>query len=129
MTERLNNEDIKVALTSLRDNLRQGKVTVYFRATGPQALRNAVAHFLGLQDADSFNTENFNPQTLKRWASLFDVPRWPQTAPTAGAAWVYPSQDDTATALQNFINRRARPWSHVEDITATAAETGVAVNV
>ncbi len=114
------NADIKLTLSDLRSKIRNGQITLYFRSE-PQALRKAVAFAFGLQDADSFNTENFNPQTLKRFAKLFDVPQFINEE----LATRYPSNDDAAWALQNFINRRADPWSHVRPdntVTATSAD-------
>lgn len=116
---RFNNNDLFIALSDLRSAIRNGTVTLYFR-TDPDALRKAVAATLSLQDADAFNTENFNPQTLKRFATLFAVPRRSETSTSKIAAWRYPSQDDAAKALQNFINRRANPWSHFRDDTVSA---------
>lgn len=124
MTDRYTNNDIKLTLGDLRSKIRNGQITVFFRDNGPTQLRVVVAAAFGI-DKDAFNSENFNPQTMKRFAKLFDVPRTPITATTSGAAWLYPSQDDVATALQNFLNRRADPWSHwvVENsVTATSAD-------
>jgi hypothetical protein len=100
---RYTNADIKEKLGDLRSKIRDGKVTLYFR-TDKDALRKAVAFAFDLQDPDAFNTENFNSQTLVRFAKLFDIPK---------VEFRYPSQDDAAWALQNFINRRANPWAHV----------------
>lgn len=102
------NNDIKLTLGQLSSDLRNGRITI----TGG-GLRSAVASFFGI-DKDAFNTENFNPQTLKRFATLFDVPKY--VASPEGSKivqWKYPTQDDYAWALRNFINRRAVPWAHV----------------
>lgn len=102
------NNDIKLTLGQLSSDIRNGRVIV-----SGGALRPAVAAAFGI-DKDAFNTENFNPQTLKRFATLFDVPKY--VASPEGSKivqWKYPNQDDYAWALRNFINRRAVPWSHV----------------
>lgn len=119
MTDRYTNNDIKLTLSDLRSKIRNGQVTLHFRPIpgkpntgGGSQLRNVVANAFGI-DADAFNTDNFIPMTLKRFAKLFDVPSYPQTSVDAGSSFRYPSQDDAAWALQNFINRRADVWSHV----------------
>lgn len=98
------NDDIKLTLSDLRSKIRNGKITLYFRDDA-NALRNAIASAFGI-DKDAFNSENFNPQTMRRFAKLFAIPT------RAESSFQYPSQDDVATALQSFINRRANPWSH-----------------
>lgn len=120
MSNRLNAHDIFAALTSFRNDLRTGVVTVSYR-TDPQALRFAAATALSLKDSDEFNTNNFNPQTLKRFANLFDVP-FDINEEDRTTDW--PTQDETATAVQNFLNRRFNPWSHVtgEPVSATEAD-------
>lgn len=105
MTNRFTNFDIKNTFTFLRAQFRSGATTVSVR-TDKFALRKAVAEAFGIQQ-DAFNTDNFNPQTFKRLAHLFDVPFLDH-----GDHQHYPSQDDIATALQNFINRRKDVWSH-----------------
>lgn len=100
------NNDIKLTLGQLSSDLRNGVVTI----TGG-LLRNAIAQRFGISP-DAFNTENFNPQTLKRFATLFDVPKTPLLTEKI-TGWKYPTQDQYAWALRNFINRRANPWSHV----------------
>lgn len=110
------NKDIKLILSTLRSKIRNGQVTLYFRSD-KTALRKAVASAFGF-DADAFNTENFNPQTLKRFATLFDIP-----VEISSGLPRYPSNDDAAWALQNFINRRADPWSHVRPDPIDPAET------
>lgn len=103
------NKDIAEVLGVLRTGIRNG-TTIY-----DGKLRDAVKKaFGGGEFLDIFTAENFNPQTLKRFEILFNVPREPQTGISQIKAWRYPSQDDYAWALQNFINRRANPWAHVE---------------
>lgn len=133
MTDRYTNNDIKLTLSSLRSQIRNGQVTLYFRALpgrpaeGGNALRKAVANAFGF-GVDDFNTENFNPQTLKRFAKLFDVPT---VVPPMGTLPVtYPSNDEAAWAIQNFINRRADPWSHIRVDTSPVLATEVSpINV
>lgn len=103
---RLNNEDIKFYLTNLRRELRSNNTWINFR--NPTDFRTVVAAALGIEDKDSFNTQNFDPQVVRRFANLFDVP-------------VHPTQNEAATALQNFINRRANPWAHLS-VSATEAD-------
>lgn len=117
---RMTNNDINTDLTYLRTSIRDGNTIVSYRED-EQALRNVVAATLGI-DRDAFNSENFKPQTLKRFASLFDVPKWPTTGTTPNTAWIFPTQDETAAAIQNFMNRRKNPWSHVGTVTATEAD-------
>lgn len=119
---RLNKVEINLALSAFRNDLREGRVTVYYRDSNT-ALRDAIAAVLNV-GPEGFNTENFYPQTFKRFATLFDVPFYPAT-PDSPAVNVWPSQDDTATAIQNFINRRAEPWVHVTErnsVSATEAD-------
>ena len=116
---RYTNNDTRLLLGDLRSKIRNGIVTLYFR-TDKDAMRKAVAAAFSLQDADSFNTENFNPQTLLRFAKLFDVPMYSYTDkyyPDGQKGMRYPSQDDAAAAIQNFINRRKDPWAHVRPTT------------
>lgn len=115
---RFTNKTINEALTDLRKGLRTGTVKV---TQGD--LRSLVAIDLGI-GKDDFNTENFNPQTLKRLAHLFEnVPMKPRTGTTQIVAMGYPSQDDYAWALQNFMNRRADPWKFRRDQSVLAVET------
>lgn len=109
---RYTNADSKITLGNLRTAIRNGTVNI-----GGGLLRDAVASAFGI-DKDAFNTENFAAPTLKRFAALFDVPKTPKDTTSLIKAWNYPSQDDYATALQNFINRRNRPWAHVTGQTA-----------
>lgn len=109
---RFTNKSINEALLGLRNDIRNGHITLAFR-TDSQALRKAVAATLGIDGPDAFNTENFNKQTLQRFATFFAVPRQPVTSTSQIAAWRYPSTDEVAWAMQNFMNRRANPWSHV----------------
>ncbi|SRR6266403_5880827 len=122
MTNRYSNKDINTALTELRNQLRDGRTTLYFRSEGSAALRKVIAGLLGI-DPDAFNSENFKPQTLKRWAALFDVPRFPVTGHWKLSTWRYPSQDDTAWAIQNFINRRAKPWEFLKPTSEQFVES------
>lgn len=92
----LTGKDINAVLTVLRDQLRNGVVALPLR-WNRNALRNDIASRLGLEGY-AFNTGNFHPKTLQRFATLFDIP-------------VGISQDDTAWALQNFMNRRKDPWA------------------
>lgn len=105
MTNRFNITDIKLTLSDLRAQVRSNSTVISVR-TDKKYLRLAVASAFGI-DPDAFNTENFNPQTLRRFAHLFDVPFLDH-----GDHQHYPSQDDIATALQNFINRRKDVWAH-----------------
>lgn len=118
---RYTNNDIKLTLSDLRSKIRNGVVVVGYKTTA-LALRQAVA-LAFKTDAVTFNTDaNFNPQTVRRFEKLFDVPVCDNLAEyKAGAASIvhYPTQDETATALQNFLNRRADPWSHVRPSTET----------
>jgi len=101
---RYTNEDIKLTLSALRSDVRNGRTIV---ANGQ--LRNVVAQAFGF-DVDAFNTENFNPQTFRRFAKLFAIP---QGVSQDSGTVRWPSQDEYAWALQNFINRRGNPWAHV----------------
>lgn len=116
MTPNYNINDINVQLSYLREQLRTGKNRIVF-SVNKNALRLEVASLFGIGQ-DDFNTENFHRRTLRRFAKLFDVP-------ITDAFYAYPTQDETAWALTNFINRRSDPWSHVrpDPVDTTAAET------
>lgn len=101
---RFTNKTINAALSELRISIREGRTTVYFRDKGVIHLKRLVGAALDVP----FSKEYFNPQTLRRFDKLFE------TVPFAP----FPTQDDTATALQNFINRRSDPWAHVRPSTA-----------
>lgn len=96
--KRLSNDTINASLRDLRVQIREGKVNV--QHAFPDNFQRVVLTALGAADTP----ENFNPQTLRRLNVLFDVPPLDKG---------YPSQDQTAWAIQNFINRRSNPWSHV----------------
>lgn len=95
---RLNNETINKALRELRDQIREGKITVHHAF--PDNFKRIVVAALGVE----LSSEFLNPQTVRRLTTLLSVPLY-------GSKW--PSQDQTAWAIQNFINRRSYPWSHV----------------
>lgn len=114
------NKDIAAVLGKLRSDIRNG-ATIYdgrLKETVYSAFINAPGEVMS---GDFFSPDNFNPQTLKRFEKLFEVPREPRSNETRTGggglsqikAWRYPTQDDYAWALQNFINRRANPWAHV----------------
>lgn len=94
-TKRLSNDTINANLRDLRVQIREGKVNV--QHAFPGNFSRVVLTALGSLAA---TPENYNPQTLRRFKVLFNVPGTP-------------TQDQTAWALQNFINRRSDPWSHV----------------
>lgn len=101
------NNDIKLTLGQLSSDIRNGRTRIVLGN-----FRTIVATAFGI-DKDAFNTENFNPQTLKRFATLFAEPKTPKDTTSAIASYNYPTQDQYAWALRNFINRRAEPWAHV----------------
>lgn len=105
---RFRNTTINKALVELRTSIREGKTTVYFKDQGPSHLKRLVAAALETTVEMLDNNEYFNPQTVHRLNVLFNVP-----FDALNFNKVYPTQDDTATALQNFINRRKDPWAHV----------------
>lgn len=115
---RFTNTNVKLTLSDLRSKIRNGVVRVNYREN---TLRNNVAIAFGI-DADDFNTDNFNPQTYRRFGKLFAVPMRPTLFGTLPDEMLWPTQDETATALQNFINRRADPWSHVRPSTEVLLE-------
>lgn len=94
------NKQINVILTSLRADLREGKVNLPLRFNR-SALKQEIARRIGVQPDDLACGEAFNPQTRDRFAILFT--QQPQEV----------TQDDVAKALQNFINRRKEPWLFV----------------
>lgn len=110
---RYKTQDIKLILSDLRSKVRNGVITISYNRDGVNALRNAVASAF---DNREFSSEHFNPQTLLRFDQLFDVPN-----PIYDIKW--PTADETAWALQNFINRRAEPWSHVRTDSDAQADT------
>lgn len=97
--KRLSNESINSALRDLRVQIREGKVHVQHAFAGnfPRVVSGALG---GVE----YNSDNFNPQTINRLTVLFNVPQ-------NGDKW--PTPDQTAWALQNFINRRSDPWAHI----------------
>lgn len=107
---RYKTQDIKLILSDLRSKVRNGVITISYTRDGVNALRNAV---ISAFDNREFSSEHFNPQTLLRFDQLFDVPNFPRTSVSQISATKWPTADETAWALQNFINRRAEPWSHV----------------
>lgn len=120
---RFTNTNVKLTLSDLRSKIRNGVVVVGYSSGGIDALRSNVAVAFGI-DKDDFNTENFNPQTFRRFAKLFDVPNLGQMGSNYmdNLARRWPTQDETATALQNFINRRSDPWAHVHPSTEVLLE-------
>lgn len=110
---RFTNTNVKLTLSDLRSKIRNGVVTVSYR-DNPKSLWYNVAVAFGI-DPDDFNTDNFNPQTYRRFGKLFAIPTFMGSSQLF--ARQFPSQDETATALQNFINRRSDPWSHVRKLT------------
>ena len=94
---KLTNKQINFELIFLRDEIRQGNIIVF---NGD--LRTLVGQVISADETPiEFTTENFNPQTLTRFDTLFAVP---ETA----------TRDQVATAIQNFINRRKDPWAHMK---------------
>lgn len=116
MGHHLTNTQIKLTLSDLRSKIRNGVVTVSYKTIGSSALKDIVASKFGVLD---FNKHDFNPQTLRRFEVLFDVPKPPTLFGTLPDKMLWPTQDDTATALQNFINRRSDPWAHVKPAVVT----------
>lgn len=101
---RMKNSDINAALTDLRKDLRDGSVTIYTRPENTN-FRTILLQYLGIDD---FTPEHMNPQTIRRFETLLEVPNTPK------------SQDNIAWAIQNFINRRGDPWRHVRMAEAEA---------
>lgn len=116
---RLLNTTINYALGDLRTKIREGKITVYFRDEGVGHLKRLVAGAFGYNSEVLIDKDVFNPQTIRRFEKLFDVP-----VGQMGSEYInnldarYPTQDETATAIQNFINRRSDPWAHVRPSTS-----------
>jgi hypothetical protein len=107
---RLNNTQIKQALTTIRTDLREGKVRVSHENRAETLktvigleLRSRIADIAAIHVTPQgvFDTQWMNPQTAKRFDAFFAA------VPTGGCL----AQDDVAWALQNFINRRAEPWA------------------
>jgi hypothetical protein len=104
---RFTNNTINSDLTILRNSLRSGEV----RVADPEAFKRAVGVVLaGLLTPVKFNTETFKPSVLVRFNRLFEVPN--RGDETTGDVW--PTQNEYATALQHFINRRQDVWVHVK---------------
>lgn len=119
---RFTNTTINAALGELRTSIREGKTTVYFRDQGVSHLKRLVLAALGLYatDEEGFSKENFNPQTVRRFEKLFDVPVYAEIDvyyPDKMQGKRFPTQEETATAIQNFMNRRMDPWAHVRPST------------
>lgn len=119
MSNRLTNDQIKQALTSLRNDLRSGKTTVYLR--DPENFPRVVTNYLkpyfnttamAIADADVFDKGCMAPQTVRRFKEFF------AKAPNGGV-----SQDDIATAVQNFINRRTDIWALPASEQVSASKT------
>lgn len=110
---RYTNNDIKLTLSDLRSKIRNGVVTVTYNVYGAKALRIRVEATFGVKIT---STADFNSQTLRRFEKLFDVP---SELLDFGQTLKWPTQDETATALQNFINRRSDPWSHVRPVVVS----------
>lgn len=122
---RYTNEQINWNLTGLRNDLRDGNAKIL----GPEyvkTFRFAVARQMdpNVIDLNSFFSDyRFNPQTVKRFEKLFEVPsRNNALGETTG-----PTQDDFAWAIQNFINRRAEPWAFLNPKPAEPATETVSV--
>lgn len=115
---RFTNDTINRKLSNLRQKLRDGTVTI----SGGR-LKEAVEFELSnegliitLPSVGFFTAARFNPQTLRRFETLFAVPDYGH----------YPTQDEYAWALNNFQNRRSDPWKHVKPTPeeAPSAATG-----
>jgi hypothetical protein len=100
-----NRNEVATNLQQLRNDLRSGKARINWAKK--DGFREIVASVFGLKPTD-FNTKNFRRSTLDRFARLFAVPK--------GAAldWRNPTPDETAWALQHFINRRHDVWTFFE---------------
>lgn len=105
MLQKFTLREIAGNLTELRKNLRDGKARVNWAKK--DGFRETIAALFGLKPTD-FSAHYFHRSTLERFAQLFAVPRGP------GLDWRNPTPDEIAWALQNFINRRAKPWSFFE---------------
>lgn len=113
-TYRWTNDDINISLAQLRELIRVGAIHVALNAKPGEGynMRDVVAHALGI-DPDAFNTQNFKPKTLLRFAQLLGTEKL-----------LNPTQDQIAWALTNFINRRKDPWEHVRpDEVSTSNES------
>lgn len=94
------NKQINEVLTSLRDDLRDGRVNLPIRLNR-NALKEEISKRLGVEGEALVCGPAVNPQTRGRFAILFA--QMPQEV----------TQDDVAKALQNFMNRRKEPWLFV----------------
>lgn len=125
---RFTNATINAALGHLRTDIRDGKAIVYFKDQGVPHLKRLIVAYLfenTIEVSDALSSEYFNPQTLRRFDKLFDVPSY---LGDFGTSTVYPTQDDTAKAIQNFMNRRIDPWAHIRPSTEVLNEAA-SVNV
>lgn len=100
--------DVKNVLSTMRDDLREGRLNLPLRFN-KTALQEEVASRFGLKPQDLTCDFAFSPKTLERFVILFQ-----QQPPEV-------TQDDVATALQNFINRRKEPWAFVTKRQASVA--------
>lgn len=96
------NSQIATLLGSARIDLRNGVRRVYYSQNGKDALRTFFYLRFNVTDLSAFKKP-----MQKRLETLFDVPQ----ITTAEGSTRFPTQDETAWALQNFINRRAEPWA------------------
>lgn len=117
---RFTNDTINRKLSNLRQKLRDGTVTV----SGGR-LKEAVEFELSnegliitLPSVGFFTAARFNPQTLRRFETLFEVPMTDHQDHVH-----YPTQDEYAWALNNFQNRRSDPWKHVKPVPAETTAT------
>lgn len=116
---RFNNRDIKARLSSLRSAIREGVVHLTF-SKNPSVLWNVMYRTF---DDKPWTVDNFNPQTLVRLNAFVD------TMPVLnhGDHEHFPTSDEVATAIQNFINRRANPWVNVKTAERLAANNEMSV--
>lgn len=102
MTTRYTSKDLNKKLSLLRNDIRDGNVKIVMGG-----FKRIVMAVLGSPNVQ-LTAEFFNPSTIKRLEVLFDVP----VEPSFGAIPTgYPTQDNYAWALTNFINRRRDPWA------------------
>lgn len=105
----MDRRDVAATMSGFRNALRSGQVRIT-RLPGREfesVLRHEIAAQFGLKPTD-WNTENFRPATLKRFADFF---AFPHHFDNETGSYHLPTQDEIAWAVQNFINRRKNPWN------------------
>ncbi len=101
-----NRNEIAIQMGKLRDAIRARTARVLWKHDARSLKRETLGRFGFKIENDDWKA-SFSAETIVRFEHLWSVP-------VKKLDWPFPTPDQTARAVQNFINRRKNVWKDYE---------------